>query len=120
MPTIAMDSGTGTTGNVTIPAPSGAVVAVTNGVGQVNAADVPTALRAGWKMRPGEPNWPAFAVKHLSAPANGNWPVNGTLTFPDGTTATVTSGAAVIPIAWANAYIAYGWSPTPVTSAMDL
>src|SRR6266404_1962884 len=103
MATIQMIYG-GFTGNVTIPAPSGAVVALVNGVGSVNAADVPSALRAGWVIAANQP-WPAVQVKHLSAPPNGNWPVNGTITFPDGAIAAVTNGAAVIPIAWVNQYI---------------
>jgi hypothetical protein len=104
---------------LTLPAPSGAVVPVTNGVATVQPQDVPTALRAGWTIGANQP-WPAVQVKHLSAPAGGNWPVNGTITFPDGTTAAVTNGAAVIPIAWFTLYTSYGWSPTPGTSAMDL
>jgi hypothetical protein len=119
MSTVQMSSGMSFTGNVKLPAPSGATVALTNGIGSVQAADVPTAIRAGWTIAANEP-WPAARVLHLSAPAGGNWPVNGTLTFPDGQTATVTAGAAVIPVAWANAYIAYGWSPTPGASDLDL
>jgi hypothetical protein len=114
-----MNSNTIMTGNYSLPAPSLAVVALTLGIGSVNAADVPVAIRLGWTVMNGE-NWPGAAVKHLSAPSNGNWPVNGTITFPDGTTAAVAAGAAVIPIAWANLYTSYGWFPTPVASAMDL
>ncbi|MEA3197392.1 MAG: hypothetical protein QOF32_1444 [Gammaproteobacteria bacterium] len=115
---IRMNSGTAQTGNLQIPAPSLAVVAVVNGVGSVNPADVPTAIRNGWTPMQGE-NWPGARVVHLSAPP-GAWPVNGTITFPDGATATVTNGAAVIPIAWVNQYIAYGWGPTPVLSGLDV
>jgi hypothetical protein len=117
--TIRMNSNTNYTGNVTIAAPSLAVVALVNGVGSVNPADVPTAIRMGWTPMAGE-NWPGARVVHLSAPAGGNWPVNGTLTFPDGSTAAVTNGAAVIPAAWANQYIEYGWFPTPVLSGLDV
>jgi hypothetical protein len=42
MSTIRMNSGTAQTGNLQIPAPSLAIVAVVNGIGSVNAADVPT------------------------------------------------------------------------------
>jgi hypothetical protein len=65
-------------------------------------------------------NWPGARVVHLSAPVGSAWPVNGTITFPDGTTATVTNGAAVIPIAWANQYVAHGWGPTPILSGLDV
>jgi hypothetical protein len=116
--TIRMASGTTLTGNLQIPAPSNAIVAVVNGVGSVNPADVPTAIRNGWTVMQGE-NWPGARVVHLTAPP-GAWPVNGTITFPDGTTATVTNGAAVIPIAWANQYVAYGWGPTPILSGLDV
>ena len=68
MSTIQMDSGTGFTGNLTLPAPSGSVVAVTNGIGPVIGADVPLAMRSGWKMRPGEPNWPANAALMALSP----------------------------------------------------
>jgi hypothetical protein len=117
--TIRMASGSTLTGNLQIPAPSLAIVAVANGVGSVNPADVPTAIRAGWSVMQGE-NWPGARVAHLSAPAGGSWPVNGTITFPDGTTATVTNGAAVIPVAWVDQYISYGWFPTPILSGLDL
>jgi hypothetical protein len=117
--TIRMNSGTTLTGNLQIPAPSLAIVAVVNGVGSVLPQDVPTAIRFGWTPMQGE-NWPGARVVHLSAPAGGNWPVNGTITFPDGTTAAVTNGAAVIPIAWVDQYIQYGWGPTPVLSGLDL
>lgn len=104
---------------LTLPAPSGAVVPVANGVvATVQAADVPTALRAGWTIAPNQP-WPAARVVHLSAPPGGAWPLNGTITFPDGTTAATVNGAAVIPIAWANLFNSYGWGPTPGASALD-
>ncbi len=116
---IRMNSGSILTGNLQIPAPSNAIVAVVNGIGSVNAADVPTAIRNGWSVMQGEA-WPAVRVVHLTAPAGGAWPVNGMITFPDGTTAAVTNGAAVIPVAWANTYIAYGWFPTPVLAGLDV
>jgi len=116
--TISMNSNSGITGNVTLPAPSSAVVALVNGVGQVNPQDVPTAIRAGWVVAAGQP-WPSAAVRHLTIPPNGNWPTNGNITLPDGTVVAVTAGAAVIPIAWANLYVSYGWSPTPGASALD-
>ena len=98
MATLQMVYGGGVTGNVTIPAPSGAIVAVVNGIGSVNAADVPTALRSGWQMNPNEPNWPALAVRHLSAPAGpgNNWPTSGSITLPDGQTATVTGAIGTV------------------------
>jgi hypothetical protein len=117
--TIRMNSNSNQTGNLQIPAPSNAIVAVVNGIGSVNAADVPSALRSGWSVLAGE-NWPGARVAHLSAPAGGAWPVNGTITFLDGATATVTNGAAVIPIAWVNHYVALGWGPTPILSGLDL
>jgi hypothetical protein len=204
MSTCQMTSNTNFTGNVKLPGPSGATVALTNGIGSVNAVDIPTALRAGWLLGANEP-WPVARVLHLSAPQPGNWPTTGSITFPDGQTAAITgpigtvgtitggtlytngtyqnvpltggsgSGAlatvvvaggavtavtitngglgylktdtglsaaaasiggtgsgfstpvstlsrsdAVIPVAWANAYIAYGWTPTPGLSALDL
>jgi hypothetical protein len=87
MATIQMNSNSGVTGNLTLPAPSGSIVAVVNGVGSVNGADVPLALRSGWTTYPTEP-WPAVRVAHLSAPP-GNWPTSGSITFPDGTTAAI-------------------------------
>lgn len=206
MTTIQMDSHTGFTGNLTLPSPSGSVVAVTGGIGPVNGADVPLAIRSGWTVGPNEP-WPGVRVMHLSAPPppRGNWPTSGSITFPDGQTAaisgpigtvgaitggsaytngtytnvpltggsgagatgtiTVSGGAvtavqitnggyrflstdttvsaaaaniggtgsgfsfavgslgrsdAVIPIAWVNQYIGYGWFATPYLSGLDL
>jgi len=116
--TISMNSNSGVTGNWTLPGPSGAVIALVNGVGQVNPADVPTAIRSGWSVLPLQ-NWPGAAVRHLSAPPNGNWPVYGNINLPDGTVVAVVAGAAQIPIAWANLYVSYGWSPTPGASALD-
>ncbi len=112
MATIFMNSNTGITGNWTLG--SGAVVALTNGIGQVNPQDVPVALRSGWTVQAGQ-NWPGAAVKHMSIPAGSNWPTNGTATFPDGTTAAITAGAALIPIAFANLFASYGWTQTPNT-----
>src|SRR6266436_3523520 len=108
MSTVQMSSGLSFTGNVTLSAPSGAIVALVNGIGVVQAQDVPTAMRAGWTVQAGA-NWPGAAVRHMSIPPGGNWPINGTVTFPDGTTATITAGAALIPIAWFNLYTKYGW-----------
>jgi hypothetical protein len=207
MSTVQMNSGTGFTGNLTIPAPSGAVVAVVGGVGSVNAADVPTAIRSGWQLNGNDPTWPAIAIRHLSAPLppGNSWPTSGSITLPDGQTAavsgplgsvgaitggtlytngtytnvpltggsgsgalatvvvaggavssvTITNGGYrylstdtglsaaaaniggtgsgfsvpaaslsrsdfIIPRAWVNQYIGYGFTPTPVLSAMDL
>jgi hypothetical protein len=89
MTTIRMNSGTNYTGNLQIPQPSGSIVAVTNGIGSVNAADVPVAVAANWTVMQGE-NWPGARVAHLSAPAAGAWPTSGTLTLPDGSTAAIT------------------------------
>jgi hypothetical protein len=101
--TIRMNSGTNLTGNMQIPAPSLAIVAVVNGIGSVRAQDVPQAISAGWTVMQGEP-WPASRVAHLSAPAGGAWPTSGNLTLPDnstvpitgpiGTTGSITAGSA--------------------------
>ena len=113
--TVQMNSNSGISGSVKLPAPSGAVVSLTNGIGAVNAADVPVALQAGWSVQVGE-TWPGKAVKHLSVPVGGAWPTSGTLTLPDGSTVTITAGTALIPIAWANWAIGLGWYATPVVS----
>ena len=58
------------------------------------------------------------ATKSNSAPyrslgvqtAPGNWPQNGTITAPDGTAITVTAGKALVPAAWVNYYMGFGFS----------
>lgn len=112
MTTIQMDSGLGWTGTVTLGAPSLAQVALVNGIGSVNAQDVPTALKLGWRIGPREP-WPAVQVFHMTIPSYGAWPANGTVTFPDGSTTTTTSGTALIPILWLNWARQNGWTGTP-------
>jgi len=112
MAAIQMNAGNGVTGNVTLPAPSTATVALVNGVGTVQAVDVPTAIQAGWQVCAGQP-WPASKVFHMTIPSVGAWPSSGSVTFPDGSTATITGGVALIPIAWLNWARGLGWSATP-------
>ncbi len=112
MATIQMNSNTGVTGTLTLPAPSGAQVSVTNGVGSVNAVDVPVAQAAGWSILPGQ-NWPALRLVSMTIPpaANGaSWPSTGNVTLPDGSTLAIASGVAQVP-AWAVNYLTqFGWS----------
>ena len=115
MSTIQMNANNGVTGNVTLPWPSVATVALVGGVGSVNAQDVCTAILAGWAVLAGE-HWPAAQLFHLSIPTGGNWPTSGAVTFPDGTTATITAGAALIPRQWKQWATQMGWSPTPGVS----
>lgn len=111
MVTIQMNSKTGFTASVQLPAPSGATVALTNGIGSVNAQDVPIALLAGWEVMAGQ-NWPGAMLKHMALPTGGLWPANGTITSPDGQTITITNSVALVPIAWVNYYIGMGWKVT--------
>ena len=115
--TVRMKTGTNYTGTMQIPAPSLAIVAVTNGIGSVCAEDVPQAILAGWTVMQGEP-WPACRVVHLSAPADGL--VNGTLHLPDGNTAEVVEGNALIPHRFETHFLSQGWSRTPGLSALDV
>ena len=115
--TVRMKTGTSYTGTMQIPAPSLAIVAVVNGTGSVSPADVPTAIRNGWTVAHGE-NWPAWRVVHLSAPAGGL--VNGTLQLPDGNTAEVVEGNALIPHRFETHFLSHGWSRTPGLSALDV
>jgi hypothetical protein len=75
--------------------PSGLSVTFTNGIGSVNAEDVPQAILNGLQVSAGQ-NWPGAMVKHLTAPTPGNWPTSGTITFPDGKTAAITGPLATV------------------------
>ena len=118
MSTFQMDSHTGFTGNLTIPGPSGAIVAAVGGIATVNAQDAPVALRSGWTLAPNS-GWPAGRVWHLSVPSNGNWPTSGTLTLPDNSTITVTAGAVLMPGQWLNWATGLGFYPTPGIGNLD-
>ena len=111
MTTIQMSAPFNQTGNVTLPAPSFAVIALSGGIGAVNVQDVPVALLNNWVVLAGQ-NWPGAAVKHMAPPTTGSWPTNGTLTSPDGQTITVTNGIALVPMAWVNYYTGMGWKVT--------
>ncbi|MDE2369367.1 MAG: hypothetical protein KGN16_10365 [Burkholderiales bacterium] len=110
--TVSMNFGNGFTGNYTIPAPSGAIVALVNGVGQVAPADVPVALQGGATILPGS-NWPAVRVYHMTLPTIGNWAGAASVLTPDGTVLPVTAGNLLVPIAWLNWARGYGFTATP-------
>lgn len=106
----------GLSGNVTLPPPSLAAIAVTNGIGLVAAQDVRTALRAGWQLQAGQ-NWPAAEAFRMAIPSGvdgENVPANtSTFTLPDGVTQlTISNGVAIVPKAWRNYLIEQGWADT--------
>lgn len=108
MTTIQMNTGTGRSGTHSLPAPSGALISVTNGIAAVNCEDVRIAMAAGWTIQAGQ-NWPAAELKRMAKPASDNWPANGSITSPDGQSITVTNGIALVPIAWVSYYTSLGW-----------
>jgi hypothetical protein len=116
-PVCQMATGLALTGKTHVPGTSGIQVAVTNGIATVPAEAVPCALRAGWAMAANEP-WPACRVAHLSAPAGG--PLNATIALPDGNTAEVMNGDALIPHKFATQFLSNGWTPTPGLSGLDI
>ena len=96
-------------GGITLPPPSGVNYSVTNGIASVNPEDVDIAIKAlNWRVLDGQ-SWPANRATRMITPKQGNWPVSGAVTFPDGTTATITAGMAVIPQAWITWAVGYGW-----------
>ena len=96
-------------GGITLPAPSGVNYAITNGIASVNPEDVEIAIRTlNWSVCAGQ-NWPAGRATRMLTPKQGNWPASGSVTFPDGTTAVITAGQAVIPLAWIQWANGYGW-----------
>lgn len=109
MTTIQMNSGLGSTCIVTLPLPSGASVSLVGGIGAVPAEDVEIALRLNWTMLAGQP-WPQSKLLRMSIPVSGNWPSNGTITLPDGSTVTTVAGVGKIPVAWVTWCTGFGWT----------
>jgi hypothetical protein len=95
--------------------PSGASVAFTNNIGSVNVEDVWAALANGLQMMAGQP-WPSVAVKHLSAPAGGTFPKQGTLNLIDNSNQTLTGPLATLgAITGGSAYTNGTYSNVPLT-----
>jgi len=108
MSTIQM-TGPATSG--TFPLPSGAVT-ISNGIASVPPQDVPAAIMQGFRVMAGQ-NWPGAALRHMTVPSKGSWPTSGSLTLPDNSTITVTSGAVLMPIAWIAWARSNGFTDTP-------
>jgi hypothetical protein len=108
--TVQMNTGLPGNGTVGLPgAPSGASYAMTNGIVSVNPVDVPTAIRIGWQVQAGQ-NLAAVLVTPMKIPTVGAWSAAENVTFPDGSTATITAGVANIPAAWVNWASQLGWT----------
>lgn len=110
MATVQMNSNSGVTGTVNING-TNISVSLSNGIGAVNAENVRLAIAAGWTVMPGE-DWPNKEIRHMTPPTNGAWPSNGTVTAPDGTSISISSGIALVPRAWISYYRNLGWSAT--------
>ena len=68
---ISMDTGFGGNGTAQIPQPSGAVVAINNGIAIVDAADVRIAInQLGWTVKQWQ-NWPAAEMVRMMPPLSG-------------------------------------------------
>lgn len=107
--TIQMNNGAGTTGNIKLPPPSGAVITFANGIGAVPAEDVDIAIGMGWQVQAGE-SWPGGRLVRMTRPTNAAWPANGTVTLPDGSSLTITASVAKVPQAFVNYLANMGWT----------
>ncbi len=107
--TTTVQMNTGLAGSGTVALPAGASYAMTNGIVSVNAVDVPAAIRIGWQVMAGQ-NLAAVLVNPMKIPTVGAWSASESVTFPDGSTATITSGIANIPAVWINWASQLGWT----------
>ena len=96
----------GTAYSITLLPPSGATYTVTNGIFSCNPEDVEIAQRAGFQVGPSE-NWPGARLVRMNVPVGGSF--GSTITWPDGTTSTVTSGVVKVPQPWVNQAIGMGF-----------
>lgn len=69
------------------------------------------AVLAGFLPPPNQSNVGPY--RWMTIPTFGNWPSNGSITAPDGTSITITAGRAYIPAAWINYYANLGWGSVP-------
>ncbi len=97
--------------NGTIKLPDGSSLTFTAGVASATPAQEMSAIISGCTRD--DPGTPFAPIRLMKVPTSGGWPVNGTVTSPDGQVITITASIAPVPQAWCNTYVALGWQYVP-------
>jgi hypothetical protein len=110
MSTISMVTGLPGNGNVSLRGGSQSYTQ-TAGVVQVQPVDVPLALAQGWSFSGGAAAaYASVSVQSMKPPASSVLASNATITFPDGTTATLSAGILSVPLQYVTFMQEQRWS----------